>query len=64
MIKYKYEGPVTSFGRVLAWEWKGETIAESAAKAKSNLSFQFKRDNNLVRGSRIELPGKLMVSAI
>ena len=64
MSKYKYEGPVTSFGRVLAWEWKGETIAESAAKAKSNLSFQFKKANNLVNGSRIELPGKLVVSTI
>ena len=64
MSKYKYEGPVTSFGRVLAWNWKGETIAESAAKAKSNLSFQFKKANNLVHGSRIELPGKLIVSTI
>ena len=62
MSKYKYEGPVTSFGRVLAWDWKGETIAESVAKAKSNLAFQFKQKNNLVNGSRIELPGKIMVS--
>lgn len=64
MSKYKYEGPVTSFGRVLAWDWKGETVAESAAKAKSNLAFQFKQKNNLVNGSRIELPGKIMVSNI
>ena len=61
MSKYKYEGPITSFGRVLAWDWKGETTAESAPKAKSNLAFQFKQANNLVRGSRIELPGKLIV---
>lgn len=64
MSKYKYEGPVTSFGRVLAWEWRGETVAESTAKAKSNLAFQFKKANNLLRGARIELPGKIMVSSI
>lgn len=60
MNKYKYEGPVTSFGRVLSNKWKGETLAETAKKAKSNLIFQFKKANNLVAGSKVELPGELV----
>ena len=64
MSKYKYEGAVTSFGRVLSWNWKGETVAESIEKAKSNLAYQFKVANNLIHGARIELPGKIMVSNI
>lgn len=61
MAKFKYDGPVTSFGRVIQEQWEGYTIAESEKKAKNNLIFQFKKNNNMIAGSKVELPGDLMV---
>lgn len=61
MPKYIYEGPVLEFDRLVANRWKGETVAPSEGKARSNLSYQFKKDNNRITGTRIELPGKLKV---
>ena len=57
--KYFYSGPVTSFGRVLMDRWDAATYAVSLAKAKSNLTYQYKIKNNLLPGSKIELPGKI-----
>lgn len=59
MNKYQYEGPVVMFGVCIMNNWKGETMAVSEAKAKSNLAYQFKRQNNRVAGSHITLPGKI-----
>ena len=59
MHKYSYDGPVTVFGICVMNRWKGETMAVSEAKARCNLTYQFKRQNNRVAGSRIELPGKV-----
>lgn len=59
MNKYIYNGPVTTFGRCIANNWKAETYAVSPDKAKSNFIFQFKKQNNLVKSSKIELPGKV-----
>lgn len=53
--KFVYEGPVTSFGKLIANNWHGETWAVSEAKALSNLSYQFKTETNRVAGTRIEL---------
>ena len=43
---YVYEGPVLLFNKLIAEHWKGETVAPSESKAKSNLAYQFKRQNN------------------
>lgn len=57
--RYAYEGPVTIFGTIVDRKWYGETVAVSEKKAKSNLSFQFKQENGLTAGSKVDLPGKL-----
>lgn len=59
MELYKYDGPVMLFDRMINPRWKGETRAPSVKKAKSNLTYQFKREHKLLAGSKIELPGKI-----
>lgn len=59
MVKYVYEGPVMEFGSCVADKWKGETIAPSESKARSNLTYQFKKQNNKIAGTSITLPGKI-----
>lgn len=59
--RYSYKGPVCEFGRAIASMWTAETYAPTAAKAMSNLAFQFKRDYNKIKTAKITLPGKLTV---
>lgn len=58
--RYSYAGPVCEFGRVIASMWTGETSAPSKRKAKSNLAYQFKRDNKKIRTAKITLPGEVV----
>lgn len=60
MPKYIYNGPVMEFNRLIADRWKGETIAPSESKARSNLIYQFKTNNHRTPGTKITLPGKIM----
>ncbi len=55
--RYKYTGPVTSFGRLVAEDWTGETMAETKAKAKSNLIYRCKRDMHMLPSAKIEFSG-------
>ena len=57
--KYTYDGPVMEFDRLLADHWKGETMAPSEKKARSNLIYQFKNQNSRIVGTKITLPGKI-----
>ena len=57
--KYIYDGPVLEFERCLTDHWKGETFAPSEGKARSSLTYQFKKQNNRIVGTRITLPGKI-----
>ena len=57
--KYTYDGPVMEFDRLLADHWKGETMAPSGKKARSNLIYQFKKQNSRIVGTKITLPGKI-----
>lgn len=59
MPRYLYKGPVMEFNTLLIDRWEGETVAPSEKKARSNLTYQFKRGNNRIAGTRITLPGKL-----
>ena len=61
MKLYSYEGPVLEFDKVVANKWSGTTYAVSEAKARSNLAYQFKRDNNKIPRTKITLPGKIKV---
>ena len=57
--KYAYDGPVMFFDKLVADHWKGETMAPNEKKARSNLSYQAKRQLNLIAGTNIQLPGKI-----
>lgn len=59
--KFIYDGPVMEFGKLLADHWKGETMAPSVDKARSNLTYQFKKKNNRIAGTHITLPGKIIM---
>ena len=60
MNQYKYSGPVMEFEIGVAHNWKGSTYATSERKARSNLSYQFKKQNNKLPNTKITLPGKLI----
>lgn len=57
--KYSYDGPVLFFDKLVADHWKGETMAPSEKKARSNLSYQAKKQLNLIAGTNVSLPGKI-----
>lgn len=59
MNRYLYDGPVMEFDRCVQNSWKGETMAASETKARSNLSYQWKKRNNRIASVKITLPGKL-----
>lgn len=59
MNRYAYQGPVMEFSRCVDDNWKAETMAASAAKAKSNLTYQWKKQNGRVPTCKITLPGKV-----
>lgn len=61
MNQYRYDGPVMEFENCVAYRWKSSTNAVSAKKARSNLMYQFKKQNNMLPNTKITLPGKLMV---
>lgn len=59
MNKYIYEGPVMYFDDCIVRKWKGETIAVSEKKARSNLAYKWKMENGYSRNAMIKLPGKI-----
>ena len=60
MELYSYDGPVMEFERVVATRWMGTTYAVSPSKARSNLSYQFKKQYNKIASTKITLPGKIV----
>ena len=56
---YIYDGPVYEFEHLLTDHWKGETTAPSVKKAKSNLTYQFKKKTNRQANTKIRLTGKI-----
>jgi len=59
MNVYIYDGPVYSFQTMLTDRWHGETRAVSKQKARSNLAYQYKKQNRLLAGADIRLPGNI-----
>lgn len=59
MPKWFYDGPVMEFNICIANHWKGETIAPTEAKARSNLAYQFKKNNHRIPRSKVTLPGDI-----
>ena len=60
MKQYSYEGPVMEFEKVVANRWKATTYAVSANKARCNLAYRFKKENNRTPATKITLPGKIV----
>lgn len=59
MKKYRYSGPAMWFNTCIMNKWTGETMAATPEKARSNLAYQFKKQNKLIPSANITLPGKL-----
>lgn len=59
MNKYSYEGPVMEFEKCVTNSWKASTYAVSENKARSNLAYQYKKQNNKMPATKIILPGKI-----
>jgi len=61
MKQYSYDGPVMEFDRCVANRWKASTYAVSEKKARSNLTYQYKKRNNKLPNTTITLPGQLIL---
>ena len=61
MALYSYDGPVMKFNVCVDNRWKGLTEASTEAKAKSNLTFQYKKQNQMAPTTVVTLPGKLVL---
>lgn len=59
--KYVYNGPVMEFDRCVDNHWKGETMAPTESKARSNLAYQYKKMYGRTSATKISLPGKLIM---
>ena len=57
--RYLYDGPVFEFDTCVNSRWKGETMAPSEKKARSNLTYQYKKQTNRISRTKIKLPGKI-----
>lgn len=58
---YLYDGPVMRFEKCIVNRWRGYVYAASEKQARANLTYQFKKENNLLPGSRVTLPGKIQL---
>ena len=60
MERYRYSGPVKEFDRIISDNWTAETSAVSEAKARTNLSYRYKKQTGRAAASKITLPGKII----
>lgn len=60
-FKYLYDGPVLEFDRVVAERWRATTLAPSERKARSNLSYQFKKQYGKDPATKIVLTGDIQL---
>ena len=58
---YYYNGPVKIFDRFVSDHWESETVAVSETKARSNLSYRYKKLHNLTASTRVTLPGEITI---
>lgn len=61
MQLYLYDGPVMEFSTCIARRWTASTYAPSEAKARNNLTYQFKKQFNRTPNTKISLPGKVVL---
>lgn len=56
---YTYNGPVEVFGKCVEHFWKAETMATSKDKARSNLTYQYKKLTGRPATCKVALLGKI-----
>lgn len=59
MDLYLYDGPVLKFNKPIRRRWMAYTYAVSKAKAYTNLTYQFKKQNNMRANTKIILPADI-----
>ncbi len=59
---YLYNGPVFIFGNCIQSRWRGKTKAVSRAKAKANLTYQWKKEHGYAPNAAISLPGRVVMT--
>lgn len=64
MKLYVYDGAVLRFEDVIERRWHAETYAESSAKARSNLTYRYKKDHGYAANAKIILPGTMNIYPI
>jgi hypothetical protein len=60
MPQYTYDGPVMAFDKLISERWTGTTFADTERKARVNLAYQFKKQNNRIPATKIYLPGNVI----
>ena len=60
---YLYDGPVMEFDMCVQNRWQGSTYAVSEKKARLNLAYQYKRNNNRTPNTKITLPGEITLAS-
>ena len=58
---YVYRGPVMLFDNCIEQSYTAETWAPSIAKARSNITYNYKKDNNYAPNAKITLPGDFVI---
>ncbi len=62
MNYYQYDGPVMNFEHCVSNRWKATTYAVSEKKARNNLTYRYKKENDLLPNTKITLPGKVILT--
>lgn len=57
--KFTFIGAVLKYGKPFCDKWEASTMAETRAKAISNLKYRFKKQFNLIASVPIEFIGDL-----
>lgn len=61
MQEYTYKGPVLEFGKCISNKWEGTTWAATERRARNNLAYRFKQQNNRMPSAKITLPGEMLI---
>lgn len=64
MPKYLYSGPVMLYDQIIDAKWQSSTIAMSIAKARSNLTYQYKKKYGYEPFAAITLPGDIKIERV
>lgn len=61
MYTYVYRGPVMLFDNCIEQSYTAETWAPTMAKARSNITYNYKKDNDYAPNAKITLPGEFII---